>query len=323
MHARTHAHAHTHTHRQSHRYHWSPYPHIGYTVPQTFVMRSVEVRSDEVKFLKVRSYHTSGLTWSDRVLSDLISSACALIGRRHGKLGGRCAVKRPRSRGFDQWQHTRFNFRQSRSDDGVISYTGGQSVSHVLLWQPSECVHLIVMIVLCCFRKINMMMMMMMSWLGVLTAAADVDFHVAYVRAASTASCLEQNFEVGAVSLPGPLEATIRRHRRLTQQPHRHKHHKISQKFHLPLGDWRHLIHTSSGLWNSTQRSLPYRSPVHKFTTLNIHNSFTLSLQDQNLPLSQILPTIGPHSFPRTDTSDSSCSPFVAYPVLFWFRAVD
>ena len=25
-----------------------------------------------------------------------------------------------------------------------ISYTGGQSVSHVLLWQPSECVHLIV-----------------------------------------------------------------------------------------------------------------------------------------------------------------------------------
>jgi len=36
-----------------------------------------------------------------------------------------------------------------------ISYTGGQSVSHVLLWQPSECVYLIVMIVLCCFRKIN------------------------------------------------------------------------------------------------------------------------------------------------------------------------
>jgi len=25
-----------------------------------------------------------------------------------------------------------------------ISYTGGQSVSHVLLWQPSKCVHLIV-----------------------------------------------------------------------------------------------------------------------------------------------------------------------------------
>jgi len=41
-----------------------------------------------------------------------------------------------------------------------ISYTGGQSVSHVLLWQPSECVHLIVMIVLCCSRKINMMMML-------------------------------------------------------------------------------------------------------------------------------------------------------------------
>jgi len=26
-----------------------------------------------------------------------------------------------------------------------ISCTGGQSVSHMLLWQPSECVHLIVM----------------------------------------------------------------------------------------------------------------------------------------------------------------------------------
>jgi len=34
-----------------------------------------------------------------------------------------------------------------------ISYTGGQSVSHVLLWQPSECVHLIVMIVLYCFSE--------------------------------------------------------------------------------------------------------------------------------------------------------------------------
>jgi len=33
-------------------------------------------------------------------------------------------------------------------------------VSHVLLWQPSECAHLIVMMVLCCSRKINMTMMM-------------------------------------------------------------------------------------------------------------------------------------------------------------------
>jgi len=29
-----------------------------------------------------------------------------------------------------------------------ISYTGGQSVSRVLLWQPSECVNLIVNIVI-------------------------------------------------------------------------------------------------------------------------------------------------------------------------------
>ena len=40
-----------------------------------------------------------------------------------------------------------------------ISYTGGQSVSHVLLWQPSECSYLTVMILFCYFRKINMMMM--------------------------------------------------------------------------------------------------------------------------------------------------------------------
>jgi len=42
-----------------------------------------------------------------------------------------------------------------------ISYTGGQSVSRVLLWQPSECAHLIVMILFCYFRKINMMMMIL------------------------------------------------------------------------------------------------------------------------------------------------------------------
>jgi len=36
-----------------------------------------------------------------------------------------------------------------------------------------------------------------------------------------------------------------------------------------------------------------------------------------------LLPTIGPLSFSRTDTADSGCSPFLAYPVLFWFRAVD
>jgi len=29
-----------------------------------------------------------------------------------------------------------------------ISYTGGQSVSHVLLWQPSECVNLINIVIL-------------------------------------------------------------------------------------------------------------------------------------------------------------------------------
>ena len=31
-----------------------------------------------------------------------------------------------------------------------ISCTGGQSVTHVLLWQPSECVRLMVVIVKCC-----------------------------------------------------------------------------------------------------------------------------------------------------------------------------
>jgi len=35
-------------------------------------------------------------------------------------------------------------------------------------------------------------------------------------------------------------------------------------------------------------------SSLHKFTTLIIHNSFTFSLQAQNLPLSQILPTVDP-----------------------------
>jgi len=34
-----------------------------------------------------------------------------------------------------------------------ISCTGGQSVSHMLLWQPSECVHLMVMIVLLLFLE--------------------------------------------------------------------------------------------------------------------------------------------------------------------------
>jgi len=40
-------------------------------------------------------------------------------------------------------------------------------VSHVLLWQPSECVHLIVMIVLSCFRNINMMMMKILAGKGI------------------------------------------------------------------------------------------------------------------------------------------------------------
>jgi len=54
-----------------------------------------------------------------------------------------------------------------------ISCTDSQSVSHVLLWQPSERVHLIAMIVLCCSRKINMMMMMMMFY-GTLLATVDM-----------------------------------------------------------------------------------------------------------------------------------------------------
>ena len=68
------------------------------------------------------------------------------------------------------------------------------------------------------------------------------------------------------------------------------------------------------GLWSFYTYQFGF---FHKFTTLIIHNSFTLSLQAQNLPLSQIFPTIGPHSFSRTDTTDSGCSPFLAYPVLF------
>jgi len=43
-------------------------------------------------------------------------------------------------------------------------------LSYVLLWQPSECVHLIAMIVLCCFQKINMMMMMMKGEISVLSS---------------------------------------------------------------------------------------------------------------------------------------------------------
>ena len=63
------------------------------------------------------------------------------------------------------------------------------------------------------------------------------------------------------------------------------------------------------GLWSS----YPYDfSSFHKLTTLTIHNSFTLSLPAQNLPLSQILPTICPLSFSWTDTMDSGCSPFLA-----------
>jgi len=57
-------------------------------------------------------------------------------------------------------------------------------------------------------------------------------------------------------------------------------------------------------------------SSFYKFTSLNIHNSFTLSLPAQNVPLSQVLPTIGPLSFSQTDTTDSGCSPFLAFPVL-------
>jgi len=44
------------------------------------------------------------------------------------------------------------------------NYTGGQSVSFVLLWQPSNCIDLLVIdYILCYSRKINMMMMMMSS----------------------------------------------------------------------------------------------------------------------------------------------------------------
>jgi len=61
------------------------------------------------------------------------------------------------------------------------------------------------------------------------------------------------------------------------------------------------------GLWSSYTYQF---SCFHKFTTIIIHNSFTLSLPAQNVPISQILPTIGPLFFSWTDTTDSGCSPF-------------
>ena len=40
---------------------------------------------------------------------------------------------------------------------------GGQSVSCGVLWQPSDCMAIFVIFVLCYYRRINMMMMMMMK----------------------------------------------------------------------------------------------------------------------------------------------------------------
>ena len=54
-----------------------------------------------------------------------------------------------------------------------VQTTGGQSVCHVLLWQPSECADLIVMILFCYVRKINMMIMMMMFVVHVCRLTAE------------------------------------------------------------------------------------------------------------------------------------------------------
>ena len=60
----------------------------------------------------------------------------------------------------------------------------------------------------------------------------------------------------------------------------------------------------------SVQLRAPLRSPSkRRYINVLIH-SFIHSF-------------MGLHSFSRTDTTDSGCSPFLAYPVLFWFRAVD
>jgi len=65
----------------------------------------------------------------------------------------------------------KFHFSWIRCSGGValfcffqalISCTGGQLVSHMLFWQPSDYVHSMVMIMLRCSRKINAMMMLIL-----------------------------------------------------------------------------------------------------------------------------------------------------------------
>jgi len=110
----------------------------------------------------------------------------------------------------------------------------------------------------------------------------------------------------------------------------------------LQITDWS-FHYVSPHLWNQLPASLrqPHAGlsmldsnlPTHVSSVLSINSQLsssitpsliTLSVPAQNLPLSQILPTIGPISFSGTDLMDCGCELFVlAYPVLFWFCAVD
>ena len=94
---------------------------------------------------------------------------------------------------------------------------------------------------------------------------------------------------------------------------HHHPHEWLIGLFDMPhlVSGINSLLLSDSLVSVSPSQTLIFLgyhfSFFHKFTTLIIHNSFTLSLPAQNLPLSQILPTIGPHSFSGTDTTDSGC----------------
>ena len=68
------------------------------------------------------------------------------------------------------------------------------------------------------------------------------------------------------------------------------------------------------GFWSSYIYQF---SSFHKFTTIIIHNSSTLSLPAQNLSLSQILPNISSLLLP--DWHNGLCLLWI----LFWFCAVD
>jgi len=90
--------------------------------------------------------------------------------------------------------------------------------------------------------------------------------------------------------------------------------------------------YSSRRLWNQLPASLwqpcaglsIYNSdlPMHTSSAVSIKSPLSLSITPSLFHFHKSFP---PYvlSFFRTDTTDSGCSPFLAYLVLFWFHAVD